>query len=51
MTPQFTHCALHVRNLDESIAFCESYCGLRIVKKHGGGGGRKVWVATIATWG
>ena len=36
MTPEFTHCALHVCDLDESIAFYESYCGLRIIKEHGG---------------
>jgi catechol 2,3-dioxygenase-like lactoylglutathione lyase family enzyme len=37
MTPEFNHCALHVRDLDRSIAFYESYCGLRIVKEHGQG--------------
>ena len=45
MTPEFTHCALHVRDLDESIAFYESYCGLRVVKKHGKGKERTVWMA------
>ena len=45
MTPEFTHCALHVRDLDESIAFYESYCGLRIVKEHGKGKERTVWMA------
>ena len=35
MTPEFTHCALHVRDLDQSIAFYQSYCGLGIVKEHG----------------
>ena len=45
MTPEFTHCALHVRDLDESIAFYESYCGLRIVKEHGKGKDRTVWMA------
>ena len=35
MTAEFTHCALHARDLDASIAFYESYCGLRIVKEHG----------------
>jgi len=45
MTPEFTHCALHVRDLDESIDFYESYCGLRIVKEHGQGGERTVWMA------
>jgi len=45
MTPEFTHCALHVRDLDESIAFYESYCGLRIVKEHGKAKERTVWMA------
>ena len=45
MTPEFTHCALHVRDLDESIAFYQSYCGLGIVKEHGQGNARTVWMA------
>jgi catechol 2,3-dioxygenase-like lactoylglutathione lyase family enzyme len=45
MTPEFTHCALHVQELDQSIAFYESYCGLRIVKEHGRGSERTVWMA------
>ena len=45
MTPEFTHCALHVRDLEESIAFYESYCGLRIVKEHGKAKERTVWMA------
>lgn len=45
MTLEFTHCALHVRNLDESIAFYESYCGLGIIKEHGHGPERAVWMA------
>ena len=45
MTPEFTHCALHARDLDESIAFYESYCGLRVVKEHGSGKERTVWMA------
>jgi catechol 2,3-dioxygenase-like lactoylglutathione lyase family enzyme len=47
MTPEFTHCALHVRDLDQSIAFFQSYCGLRIVKEHGQGGERAVWMVGI----
>jgi catechol 2,3-dioxygenase-like lactoylglutathione lyase family enzyme len=46
MTPKFTHCALHVRDLDQSIAFYESYCGLRIVREHGQGRERTVWMAS-----
>ena len=45
MTPEFTHCALHARDLDESIAFYQSYCGLRIVKTHGKDEERTVWMA------
>ena len=45
MTPEFTHCALHARDLDESIAFYESYCGLRILKEHGKDRERTVWMA------
>jgi catechol 2,3-dioxygenase-like lactoylglutathione lyase family enzyme len=46
MTPAFTHCALHVADLDQSIAFYESYCGLKIVKEHGEGKSRVVWLAS-----
>ena len=45
MAPEFTHCALHVRDLDESIAFYESYCWLRVVKEHSKGKERTVWMA------
>jgi lactoylglutathione lyase len=45
MKPAFTHCALHVRDLDQSIAFYLSYCGLEIVKEHGQGDGRVAWLA------
>lgn len=46
MTETFTHCALHVRDLAESVDFYESYCGLKIVKEHGEGAGRVVWLAS-----
>lgn len=46
MIPAFTHCALHVADLDQSIAFYESYCGLKIVKEHGEGKSRVVWLAS-----
>jgi catechol 2,3-dioxygenase-like lactoylglutathione lyase family enzyme len=35
MKPAFTHCALHVRDLDQSIAFYRSFCGLELVEEHG----------------
>ena len=44
VTPAATHCALHVHDLAESIAFYERYCGMRVVREHG----RKeptVWMA------
>ena len=46
MKPAFTHCALHVRDLDQSIAFYRSYCGLERVSEHGKGEGRTVWLAS-----
>jgi lactoylglutathione lyase len=46
VTLAFTHCALHVRDLDESIAFYRDYCGLEIVKEHGEGESRVVWLAS-----
>ena len=46
MQPVFTHCALHVSDLEESVAFYRSYCGLEIVKEHGEGSGRVVWLAS-----
>jgi catechol 2,3-dioxygenase-like lactoylglutathione lyase family enzyme len=49
MKPVFTHCALHVRDLDRSIAFYRSYCGLELVKEHGQGEGRTVWLASPGT--
>jgi catechol 2,3-dioxygenase-like lactoylglutathione lyase family enzyme len=46
MTPAFTHCALHVRELDRSIAFYRDYCGLEIVKEHGEDESRVAWLAS-----
>lgn len=46
MTPSFTHCALHVRDLDGSIDFYRDYCGLEMVREHGKGDGRTVWMAS-----
>jgi catechol 2,3-dioxygenase-like lactoylglutathione lyase family enzyme len=42
----FTHCALHVVDLDASIAFYRDYCGLRPVREHGHGPERTVWLAS-----
>ena len=42
----FTHCALHVCDLDESIAFYQEYCGLKFVLEHGEDEGRTVWMAS-----
>jgi catechol 2,3-dioxygenase-like lactoylglutathione lyase family enzyme len=42
---EFTHCALHVHDLAASIAFYEDYCGLRVVREHGKGNERTVWLA------
>ena len=46
ITACFTHCALHVCDLDESITFYRSYCGLDVVREHGQGEGRTVWLAS-----
>jgi len=46
MTVAFTHCALQVADLDESIAFYGRYCGMEIVKEHGEGAARVVWLAS-----
>lgn len=46
MTPAFTHCALQVADLQASIRFYERYCGMTIVKEHGEGDKRVVWLAS-----
>lgn len=46
MTPAFTHCALYVADLQRSVAFYDNYCGLKIVKEHGEGDKRVVWLAS-----
>jgi catechol 2,3-dioxygenase-like lactoylglutathione lyase family enzyme len=51
MTPEFTHCALHVRDLNQSIAFYESYCALRVVREHGKGCECTVWMGNAADRG
>lgn len=46
MKSEFTHCALHANDLKQSIAFYENYCGMRIVREHGRGSDRTVWMAS-----
>ena len=42
----FTHCALHVQDLASSVRFYERYCGLKIVRRHGGDSDEAVaWLA------
>jgi catechol 2,3-dioxygenase-like lactoylglutathione lyase family enzyme len=41
-----THCALHVADIDASIAFYRDFCGLKVVHSHGEEpSGRTVWMA------
>ncbi|MEG6510135.1 VOC family protein [Methyloligella sp. 2.7D] len=42
----FTHCALHVSDLEASIAFYQDYCGMRLANEHGAGPERTVWLAS-----
>lgn len=37
MKPAFTHCALHVQDLERSISFYECFCGMKVVRRHGEG--------------
>lgn len=46
MKPHFTHCALHVADLEAAIAFYADYCGMERVKEHGRGLERTVWMAS-----
>lgn len=45
MTPAFTHCAIHVADLQETVAFYERYCAMRVVRAHGTRE-RTVWMAS-----
>lgn len=46
MTPVFTHCALHVQDVDASIDFYSRYCGMTVVHSHGSSAKeRTVWIA------
>ena len=45
MRPVLTHLALHVRDLDTSIAFYRAYCGMQVVHERVTDGRRVVWLA------
>ncbi len=45
----FTHCALHVSDLEASIGFYQDYCGMELVLEHGKGAERTVWLASPGT--
>lgn len=46
MKTTITHCALHVADIDASIAFYDVFCGLKLVHEHGDDpASRTVWLA------
>jgi catechol 2,3-dioxygenase-like lactoylglutathione lyase family enzyme len=45
MKPVLTHIALHVRDIDASIAFYREFCGLGTVHERGVPGERVAWLA------
>ncbi len=45
MTPNLTHLALHVRDLEACVAFYREFCALEIVHERGDQGQRIVWLA------
>lgn len=46
MKTTFTHCALHVQDMDATIAFYERFCAMKIVHSHGRNREeRTVWLA------
>ena len=45
MTCNYTHLALHVRDLEACIDFYRRFCGLKIVHERGEPGERVVWLA------
>jgi catechol 2,3-dioxygenase-like lactoylglutathione lyase family enzyme len=45
MRPILTHLALHVRDLDTSIAFYHDYCGMQVVHERVTDGRRVIWLA------
>jgi catechol 2,3-dioxygenase-like lactoylglutathione lyase family enzyme len=46
MRPILTHVALHVRDIEASLAFYRAYCGLEVIHDRGGEGAKRVvWLA------
>jgi catechol 2,3-dioxygenase-like lactoylglutathione lyase family enzyme len=45
MRPVLTHLALHVRDLDASMAFYREFCGMQVVHERVTDGRRVVWLA------
>ena len=45
MTPNLTHLALHVRDLDACVTFYREYCAMELVHERGEGAERIVWLA------
>ncbi len=45
MTPNLTHLALHVRDLEACVAFYRKFCALEIVHERADRGQRIVWLA------
>ena len=45
MAPHITHIALHVRDMDECVAFYADFCGMATVHQRGSGDRRVVWLA------
>lgn len=43
--PSMTHVALHVPDLDASVGFFQSYCGLKVVHERGFKASRVLWLA------
>jgi catechol 2,3-dioxygenase-like lactoylglutathione lyase family enzyme len=48
MAPALTHIALQVKNIDASIAFYESFCGMHVVQIRNHPEGRVAWIAEPA---
>jgi catechol 2,3-dioxygenase-like lactoylglutathione lyase family enzyme len=45
MSPNLTHVAMHVRDLDACVAFYREFCGMRVVHERTDGSSRVVWMA------